>query len=274
VGDAHPVPDLDTRLPWAKPLGVEFRWVGPELFADRSYFSTAVERWRHPSNSDVHVSLDADTIVLGALDPLIAQCQACPAVYGMVTHISPLQDHQSWGDYFASYGLPSPETPFEHTGWGYMETRPSHRFCPPYFNLGVIVGPTAMMRQIGGHIYDAMDASDRVLTTSYKCQIGLTLAIAKCGLPAVCLPCRWNFANDVNLEALHPEEAREARVIHYLREHQAIDRESMFNHREGMLRFLDRTDLRMTNAKLQSQMRALFDVVDEEQRAVAPEYRW
>jgi hypothetical protein len=88
------------------------------------------------------------------------------------------------------------------------------------------------------------------------------------------MPMRFNFANDPHLEALHPHEARDARIIHYLRESQDIGRDRILNSRDEMLAFLGRGDLVGTNQRLQVVFRELFDEVDKAQRQVAEPWRW
>lgn len=202
------------------------------------------------------------------------QCQMEPALYGMITHVSPLKEPYTWHDLFTSFGLTTPPLNHEHLGWGYMESRPAYRTCPAYFNLGSLLAPTSFMYRIGEVIYDAMDAVDRVYHTDFRCQIGLTLAAAKSGVPLRPVNARYNFANDVHIEALFPEEQRNAVVIHYLREHQNIGRDAIFNDRVSMLKYLDREDLRLTNQTMQAELRRWFDAVDAEQGEVAPEFRW
>ena len=55
---------------------------------------------------------------------------------------------EQWQDIYRAVGLGSSfETPCEHTGWGYMFQDESMRYCPPYFNLGVLAAPAVQRRR-------------------------------------------------------------------------------------------------------------------------------
>ena len=274
VGDDRFIPDLYSQLPWMREHGVEMRWVPQQLYDAWSYYSTAVERFRYDFHSDVVMMLDADTVFYRPIDGLVEKCAREPALYGAIAHISPLTEGSSWADIWAQAGLPEPETPHEHTGWGYMFNAEARRHTPAYFNLGVLLTTPALMSPLGDVIYDMMDASDRVAETNYRCQIGVALAIAKLDLPHVVMPLRYNYPNDFHIEALHPEDAADVRIIHYLRENQDIGRNKIFTDRTEMLKFIGRKDLRVTNLKLQSTIADLFEEVDREQRQVSSEWRW
>lgn len=274
VGDDTVVEDLAEKLPWSQKLGVEFRWLPVSLYQQHSYFATALERFKYPFSSDFVLQLDADTIVVDRLDGLYDLYRMSPGFYGLITHVSPLVEEHTWEEYWSAAGLGTPEKPYEHTGFGYMEPSVSKRYCPAYFNLGVLFDSAANMNRIGEVIYPMMEVSNRINPSYFRCQIALALAIAKQGIKAHAMPMRFNMANDVHLEALHPDEAKQPKIIHYLRENQSIGRDTMFNSRDAFLKFLDRKDLRVTNQKLQAVFASFFDVVDEEQRSVAPEFRW
>ena len=99
-------------------------------------------------------SLDADTLIRRPLDGLIDLVHRKQV--GRRDH----RPHQPLaGQQARSPGLgtavrtPSawekPRLAFEHTGWGYYFTDPRLRYCPAYFNYGVVAAPARLIAQIG-----------------------------------------------------------------------------------------------------------------------------
>lgn len=250
VGAERRDPDLARSHPWMAANGVEVRWVDEALFARESWYATASERFRHEFTSDVVLALDADTLIAGPLDELVEEVHRTGAVCGVVAHVPPLPRRELWQDLYRSCGLGEFKTPCEHTGWGYMFQDESLRYCPPYFNLGVLAAPAAVMRSIGSAIYELMAAVDAVHRTSYRIQVAVSLAVIRFGLPFCALPFRWNFVNDPLLEALHAEELSDMRIIHLLRKHQ-IDKNELYASLDNVEAMLGRTDLRVINALAQ-----------------------
>jgi hypothetical protein len=250
VGAERHDPDLLRRHPWMVENDVEVRWVDEALFARESWFATACERFRHPFKSDVVLALDADVLIAGPLDELVDEAHRNRALCGVVAHVPPLPSREHWQALYRACGLGELRTPCEHTGWGYMFQDESLRYCPPYFNLGVLAAPASVMRQIGSAVYDLMAAVDAVHVTSYRGQLAVSLAITRFGLPFRELPFRWNFVNDPLLEAIHAAEQPHARILHLLRKHQ-IDKHQLFASLDSVEAMLRRTDLRVVNALAQ-----------------------
>lgn len=246
VGDERRDPDLARKHPWMADNGVEVRWVDQDLFARESFYATACERYRYEFRSDVVLALDADTLIAGPLDELVEEAHRSGALCGVVAHVPPLARREQWQAIYDSLGLGELKTPCEHTGWGYMFQDESMRYCPPYFNLGVLAAPAAVMRSIGRDIYELMTAVDAVERTAYRVQIAVSLAVARFGLPFRALPFRWNFVNDPLLEALHAGELGEARILHLLRRHQ-VNKDELFASLDNVEAMLARTDLRVIN---------------------------
>ncbi|HEX7184331.1 MAG TPA: hypothetical protein VF756_21055 [Thermoanaerobaculia bacterium] len=238
--------DLARNHPWIADNGVEVRWVDEELFARESWYATACERFRYEFTSDVVLALDADTLIAGPLDELVEQAHRTGAVCGVVAHIPPLPRREQWQEIYDFCGLGELKTPCQHTGWGYMFQDESLRYCPPYFNLGVLAAPAAVMRSIGKAIYELMAVVDAVHRTSYRVQIAVSLAVTRFCLPFRALPFRWNFVNDPLLEALHADELSDVRIIHLLRKHQ-IHKDELYSSLENVEAMLARTDLRVIN---------------------------
>jgi len=268
VGAEQRDPDLARNHPWMTDNGVEVRWVNEALFARESWYATACERFRYEPASDVVLALDADTLIAGPLDELVDEAHRTGAVCGVVAHVPPFSRREQWQELYRSCGLGELETPCEHTGWGYMFQDESLRRCPPYFNLGVLAAPAAVMRSIGSAIYELMAAVDAVHRTIYRVQLAVSLAVTRFGLPFSALPFRWNFANDPLLEALHADELGDVRIIHLLRKHQ-IHKDELYASLDNVEAMLARTDLRVINALAQQLLGELHPRVKAEDAARA-----
>jgi hypothetical protein len=247
---------------------VAVRWVEEELFHRETWFGTACERFRHDFSSDVVLMLDADTLIAGPLDELIETAWRSTAVCGVVAHVPPLSSRDQWLEIYRRCGLGPLKTPCEHTGWGYMFSDPTLRYCPPYFNLGVLAAPATMARAIGSEIYELMTVVDQVQRTSYRVQLAVSLAITKLGLSFRALPFRWNFVNDPLLEALHAAELDDVRIIHLLRRHQ-VHKDEVYASLENVDAMLQRADLRVINALAQRVLAELHPHVVAEQASTA-----
>jgi hypothetical protein len=250
VGAEKHDPDLARSHPWMADNGVEIRWIDEALFAREIWYATACERFRYEFASDVVLALDADTLIAGPLDGLVEEAYRTGALCGVVAHVPPFSRREQWQDVYSTCGLGELKTPCQHTGWGYMFQDESLRYCPPYFNLGVLAAPAAAMRSIGSAIYELMAAVDAVHRTSYRVQIAVSLAVTRFGLPFRALPFRWNFVNDPLLEALHASELGDLRIIHLLRRHQ-INKDELYANLDNVEAMLARTDLRVINARAQ-----------------------
>ena len=269
VGAEKRDPDLARNHPWMAANGVEVRWVDEALFARESWYATACERFRYEFRSDVVLALDADTLISGPLDELVDEAHRTGALCGVVAHVPPFSRREQWQDVYRFCGLGELRTPCEHTGWGYMFQDESLRRCPPYFNLGVLAAPAAVMRSVGSSIYELMEKVDAVHRTLYRVQIAVSLAVTRFGLPFRTLPFRWNFVNDPLLEALHASELGDVRIIHLLRKHQ-IHKDEIYASLDNVEAMLARTDLRVINALAQQLLGELHPRVKAEDAASLP----
>ncbi|MBV9281386.1 MAG: hypothetical protein JOZ41_14995, partial [Chloroflexi bacterium] len=212
---------IAASLPWSEHYAIEWVWVERRLFQKHSFFATAIERFCHPFASDVVMMLDADVLLTGALDELVSSVWEARRLAGMIALLSPFRFHvlpndETWARIFASADLPPPDLRSDYTAWGSLEHDPGYRRCPPYFNRGVLVAPASIMNKIGTSIYAGMTAVERLLDSIYKCQIALTLAVERHGIPWMGLPMRFNCPNHLDLQRARPEEVRDLRILHYL----------------------------------------------------------
>ncbi len=256
------LPDLDRLHPWARSVGLRFRWVDSALFARHWYYGTALARWADSFDADVVLMLDADVLVCASLDALVEQLLASGAVYGLPAHASPL-DEAEWRALFASADLPPPRLDHRPSGAGFYVHAREQRM-PAYFNLGVIAARADAMATCGRGIVAEMErvnafidpALDRA-RSFFRCQLALALALARQQVDAKALDLRDNFPNDASFEAAHPSAAAAVRLLHYLRQDRGVSKNRDFGSARAYSGLLWRAGLVGTDALLQWRLRAL-----------------
>jgi hypothetical protein len=257
--DAEPF-DLAAALPWSAELGVEWRWIGADLFARHGIYATALGRMTHAFEAPFVILLDADTLVAGPLDDLL-ELGEHDAIGGVVAHVGPEVGFVDgitrtgaafWHELHRSAGLAPTLLQCEHSSPSLSPDDPA-RACPAYFNLGVLAAPAATMARLGGVIFDELEAVNAYVTSWYRCQLAVTLAIARIGCAWSALPVNWNFPNDDAFWDGYPEERDDIRVLHYLRQGE-LDREADTGSPEGLARLLARRGLSPVHQLLQSRV--------------------
>lgn len=273
VGDSCAPFDLYRRNPWSRAYPIHWLWLDQHRYARDIYYATAIERFCYPFAADNVLLLDADLVIARPIDDLVGELARTPAFLGLPAHVSPFmmrnREHPEaarpnaawWTALFAEADLSPPDLGCEHPGWGLLFSEPEYRYSPPYFNLGVLLAPRDLMAAIGATIYDDMHTVDRVLTTIYKCQLALTLAVVRSGTPWRPLPLRYNFPTlDVFAKGF-PEEFADVRVLHYLGQ-EGFSKERDFSSVSAVRAFLRRGDVSVSNALLQSVARPLQVALD------------
>ncbi len=249
TGDSKADHGLAGRLPWLEPNGIEIRWIPEAAFAADSYYATGTARFNHEFACDIVLALDSDILVAGPIDQLVTSVFEAQALAGLIAHVSPFVNRgKGWQDVYDACGLGPVRAVHQHTGWGVMGTDKRHRYCPPYFNFGVICAPASRIRALGPELLPLIHKVDDVLEHDHKAQIALALAIAHLDIPCLSLPMRYNMPNDPRLEDLHPGELPEARLLHLLRKH-VVSKYEIFSSWDRLDEFLQRTDLLGTNER-------------------------
>jgi len=263
---------LAQRMPWLAANGIELRWVPHDYYESLGMFATVATRLKHRFQSDVVLLLDADTLIRRPLDGLVELVYRKQLVAGTIAHTSPLLDSKldppDWTRLFALFGLGEPRLAFEHTGWGYYFADPRLRYCPAYFNYGVVAGPAQMVTEIG-RVSEAFLLQLRAIMGScFDAQLALTMAIAKLSTPVFALPLRYNMPNHPYLEALHATEVEPAVILHLLADLH-FRRDETFASLTGLKAFLARTDLRLVSAHAQEVIRTIFPSLSAEESLAA-----
>jgi hypothetical protein len=228
--------DLHAAEPWSRGAGVEWRWTTPELYGAYGMYGTAMVRFTYDFAAPFVLMLDADTLCVGSLGELPARVG--DGIGGVMAWVTPLLESPTfrrgaepapgrfWSELFASAGLPEPTLSEEHPGWRVMHGSPEHhRHAPPYFNLGMLAGRAETFAALGPSVLSELDVVDAFADTRFRCQLALTLAAARSGIPLHPLPLRFNFPNSRWFWDGHPEQ-RDVRLLHYV-EADEIDREAL-----------------------------------------------
>jgi hypothetical protein len=237
--------------------GVEVRPVPRSLWRRHGVRAGLLSRYQYQFQRPNVLLLDTDVICTGRLDEL-HDLVGGGFIAGLVAHVSPLaldiQDQDAatfWNRLYASAGLPAPECPCRHSGWEVMDGRPDRRWCPPYFNDGVLAMDRSVATALGEVIFDELRVALEFTQGSwYAHQLACSLAIARTGVGWKELALRFNMPNDLAFWERHPEESADVRLIHYLRRDE-LDRDGDLADPVALERLLARTDLGAANQRVQ-----------------------
>jgi hypothetical protein len=103
---------------------------------------------------------------------------------------------------------------------------------------------------------DELDRVERYVDTIFRCQLAVSLALARTGTAALPLAVQWNFPNHQQLADLNPEDTADVRVLHYRRDEE-VARNDAFASLDGVDRLLGQRDLAPVNVLLREHVRAL-----------------
>lgn len=278
VGEDCEPYDLYRDSPWARRYNLEWRWVDRELFRRQSYFATGNARFRYDYQAPAVMIADADTFVAADFADAVRDCLRAHAIEGVIAHVPPFKAKlhgpvkEQWIRVFRSAGLPAPQFTYEHGGFGILVKHEEERFCPPYFNFGMLLGPASVMRQIGERVEADVAAVERVHDTHFKCQIALSLSVLRLGVKVKPLPLRYNMPNDDRIFKRHPAETRDVRIFHYLSKHGGrFDKRQDFADYAAVEHFLRRDDLDDANREMQRRLRPIQARVQHDLADSAPQ---
>lgn len=216
---------------------------------------------RPPKDADVLVALDADTLLVGDLEPLLDEVLCSTAVAGVIAHFPfPMHPGQSvregWTGVAESLGEALP--PFSHA----HTLMPSHlpaerRTTPFYLNFGAVFFPAAGFEPLADrYLRLRPQLMAPMADPDFSGQVALSLAIHGQGARTLALPLRFNFPNDPLAAELAPGELEQVVIWHYLRT-TTFDRQQIFSTAAGYQRFLD-LPLDGVDARFRQQVRLLI----------------
>jgi hypothetical protein len=229
-GDADPalierwrphLPDVDLVL------------VSPERFAQEGMWAQSDDVFRlAPRDADVLVALDADTLPVAGLEPLLDEVLATGEVAGVIAHFQvpgarDAPNREAWRR--LADGLVDAPLEFGHACTLMDESAPLEaRELPFYLNFGVVLFPRAAFDAwVPAYLALRRQLMARMSHPDYSGQVALTLALARTGARTRALPMRYNFPNDPRAERLYPDELANVVVFHYLRTGR-FDRQRIF----------------------------------------------
>jgi hypothetical protein len=273
VGDGVVGPEIESSLNWLSPNGIELRWVPRDTFARYSYAATVFQRFEYQHQSDVVLVLDADTLISRPIDNLVESVHREQVIAGLIAHASPFEGlglRNAWRELHAGLGIQNVRMDHQHGGWGTLYKDAGFRYCPPYFNFGVICAPSTHFGAMSGVCIELLNyVRDRFKDFYYDCQVTVSLAIAKLGLPYRCLPMRYNFPNHRVLEEQYAHELPAARILHLLGDHQEVRKMHIFASSSNLAGFVNRIGLKGINRTAQAVIKECLPKMQEEDGAAA-----
>lgn len=245
---------IDAGMPWAGQLGVSWRYTRPGVFEQFGVFGTALDRFEGPFAADVVVMLDADTLIAGHLDGLVRDTLRSEAFAGLPAHVPPWEGQDRWDELFAGVGLGAAPRTCTPSGAAIYPQARGHRM-PPYFNLGVLAAPRALMQTVGWGMLDELAAVNAVVDSYYRCQLAVSARLCRQTVPWRALPLRDNFPNDAAFARHAPWQAWRWRIVHALRRGPNLDKQRDFANSHALRNWLMRKDVRGVDARIQKLMR-------------------
>lgn len=242
VGADEPPRDLARENDWTSDFSLEFRWLDRQFFRRGKYDATGTHRFWIESAADVVAYMDVDLLCGGDFDSVIREAHGDQCMFGLIAHISPFAlrrrsrttGEEWWARVFQEAELEKPPLEWEHTGWGLRWGRipwlsnivsrdPNHRYCPPYFNCGVVIGPRQYGERMGETFEDDLASVGRVLHSEFNWQIAHCVSLVRHEIPCRALSINENFALNVSakaMRALHPATEADSdddiKIFHYI----------------------------------------------------------
>lgn len=257
VGADEQPHDLHARLPWSRPLGIEWGWIDRSDFvawkdSANPYLATIAARFMPPFTARHVLVLDPDVIPIAPFNDLVAKIESSPAVLGVIAHHSPFwskdpgSHRRIWNLLYSAAGLGEPRFELQHSAWGIYDQVEERRLSPPYFNSGMILAPSDMLTPLWPHYVEGLRVIAESLNTYFYDQIGFTLALAKSGVPYRSLPLRFNFPNEPVFDVKLAQELSDVRFLHVMRT-EIVHRDESFKTLDTVAHLVSRKDLTGSN---------------------------
>jgi hypothetical protein len=241
IGGPQDPSTLDRWLPHLG--GVDLHWTSQAQFDRDGDWAQSDDVFRFaPSDADVLLAMDADTLPVGTLEPVLNRVLETGAVAGVIAHYPPFprrsvqsmlpsRPDASGRHAWRRMASKAPHAPLDfsyaHTLMG-RETPEDERAAPFYLNFGVVFFPRTSFDTLAtSYLALRPQCMEGLVSPDFSGQVALTLAIAATRATTWPLPMRYNFPNDPIAESMYPEEMAQAAVFHYLRT-EAFDRGTIF----------------------------------------------
>jgi hypothetical protein len=265
VGGSYDPAALEDWLPHLG--GVQIHWTPAARFAlDGDWAQSDDVFMSAPPDADVLLAMDADTLPVDVLEPVLDDVWESGAVAGVIAHYPPFPQavgpggdaslREAWR-HLAKGLLDTPlDFSYCHTLIG-SEVQHEQRVAPFYLNFGVVFFPRDAFHSIAPqYLAIRPQLMQRMSSPDFSGQAALTLAIASEKANTVALPMRYNFPNDPIAEQMYPAELDRAVVFHYLRT-DTFDRHQIFVTTEQYERFLA-LHLQGVNRRFQEAVRTII----------------
>lgn len=276
--------DLNPNSPefaWAKNFPVEFQMTEPALWerymAEAEvkkqpvliYFATGEQQFRYDFNSDVVLFMDADTIVLRPLAPIIAEVHSRNCLAAKPAWQPPPVELK---DIITARGLGLHGPQVTYSGYGFQFVEP--RYAPPYFNFGFLAASGQVANIIRCELPEESAFVGSKWANWYSWQIALCLTIIRHELSFIELDERYNYGigdttetwtsllpGDEGLaqERLWLEQSQNVHVLHYGTRTPHFVRHEVMQDDERIRDFCARKDLTVGEQKLQDAFRQFIE---------------
>jgi len=221
VGEDEYAPELtDGSIAWLEKENVSVRLVPKFLYAKRNVYGTGIYRMLADFKADVVLMIDSDIVIGRPFDELVESIAATGELGALIEFGTPFyfEGSPTWEELYEHCGLGKPKLVHQYTGWSLMGQELRHRYCPPWFNFGVVIAPRDVMTEVGRVFLPLMERIEEIEETMYRSQLALSLAVVALGIPYRALPLRYNFPYEDAVEAHNPEEVENAAILHYARQ--------------------------------------------------------
>lgn len=214
--------DIAHSRPELEQYGIEWRWTDRELFKRHSYFATGLDRWAEPFECDYVLMADADILIMGSLNDLPNFLPSPRSIAGVIATKPPFtargkgDDDTRWPELYLAAGLTPPAFEFPIPGHGTHYPLSGIAKSPAYFNFGFVIGRNEAMNAIRKTFHSDYLVAHEFMKSVVAAQAALGLSITRHELEAAALPVRYNFWSQDKYLRHFPQEADDARVLHYL----------------------------------------------------------
>lgn len=255
VGDDSEPFDIAENQPWSR-NAVTWRWVERDAFRKNSFHATGLDRFKVKSNADVVLFADADVIFVAGVDDFLQTLEHMPAIAGVIAHAPP-GENLDWDQLFRDADVPLPRDVYQYSGWRLLCDDPAKRFTPAYYNFGALFIPGVWVSTLG-YVYERLlDLTEKAGHGYFKGQVAVTLALYKLGRRRLALEPRYNFPNDPLFDSAYPQDLRDVRILHYLR-NDIVNRDRDFASIEALRALVARKDLTGSNEVLRATVEKLM----------------